>query len=211
MNKRFLNRFLTFSALALLAPLAGQAQSNRLELTPFAAYHWGGTITTEASDLFLHDVDVKDSEAFGVTLDIPISRYFQLELLASRQQSELEVDRGLFDDNSFIADVDVDYFHVGMLWQAGGGQVVPFFVVSGGVTRLDPAVPGADAESRPSLSMGGGVKIFVNEHLGFRFEGRGFYTDLAKDDNRHCDHHCYDDSQNDFSQGVADVGLILRF
>lgn len=190
---------------------AAFAQPARFEITPFAAYHWGGTITTEVSDLFVADVDVEDSEAFGLIVDVPLSYGLQLELLASRQDSQLELDSGLFDGDLTLADVTLDYYHVGLLWQWGAGQATPFVVVSGGVTRLAPDVPGADSETRGSMSIGGGVKIFVNRHLGFRFEGRGFVTELSdEDDDRYCN-RCYDDEDNNFTQGEARAGLILRF
>lgn len=199
----------TLLVLGLLAATA-PAVADGLELTPFVAYRGGGTLDASLSSQFRDDLDVEDGEAYGVTLGIPLGRSFQLELLASRQDSQLEVDRGIFDPERAVADVTVDYYHVGMLWQWPAGDVVPFFVLSGGITSLEPDFLSSDDETRPSLSMGGGVKVFVNDHLGFRFEGRGFFTDLEENDR---DDRCcrYDDDDDDFTQGEARVGVILKF
>lgn len=197
-------------ALGLLA-FATPAFAGGLELTPHVGYRWAGTIDADLSNVLGRDVDIEDSESYGVTFDIPLSSSLQLELMASRQESQLEYDRGLFDEERTLGDITVDYYHAGLLWQWGAGQAVPFFVVSGGVTRLDPEWIGGDVETRPSMSLGGGVKVFVNDNLGFRFEGRGFFTDLDEEDydDDHWDR--YDDEQNDLTQGEFRAGLIVRF
>jgi opacity protein-like surface antigen len=202
-------RKILWTSLCLVA-LATPSFASGIELTPHIGYRWNGTIDADLSDVLRSDVDVEDSESFGVTLGIPLSSGFQLELLASRQESQLEVDGGLFEDPRTLGDITVDYYHAGLLWQWGAGQAVPFFTISGGVTRLDPEWLGADSETRPSLSLGGGVKIFVTDNLGFRFEGRGFFTDLEEDDD---DDRCcrYDDEEDDLTQGEVRTGLIVRF
>lgn len=216
-----MRRFLLPCALVLaLAPGAAEAQSSlyRFELTPTVSYRWGGRIAGADSALFSDtDLDVGSGSAFGVTFDIPLSSRIQLELLASRQSTDLGFDRGLFDTTASVADLDVTYYHVGLLWQWGDERVTPFFVASLGGTRLDPNLPGGQTEDRLSLSAGGGVKVFFSDHVGLRFEGRGFFTDLGNADGRYrCDdryRYRYDNScyGNDLSQGQASAGLILAW
>jgi opacity protein-like surface antigen len=204
---------------ALLVPAAASAQGGyRFELTPQVGYRFGGEIEGGEDALFDTDLEVDEGAAYGVTFDIPLSRDFQLELLFNRQDTELTFDEGLFGGTFDVADLVVDYYHVGMLWQGGNSDVSPFFVASAGVTRLDPDVPGADSEDRFSLSLGGGVKIFFNEHVGLRLEGRGFFTAIddydsgCYDDDWDCDY--YDDYYDDgdtLAQGQANVGLIFAW
>ena len=92
-----------------------------------------------------------------------------------------------------VADFDVTYYHVGGLFAFGTGQIHPFVV-------SPPASPSSTRRSagpRPrrafSGSFGGGVKIFFNDHVGARFEGRGFWTVL--DD--------YDDYDYDYATAAA--------
>ncbi len=203
-------------ALLALLPLAASAQgSGRFELTPTVSYNFGGTLTGTDEDFFEFDLDARESEAFGLTFDIPLAPWAQIELLASRQQTELEFDDGIFYPDQTVADLEVSYYHVGGLFQWGSGQIHPFVVVSLGTTRFDADVPGADAEYRFSGSFGGGVKIFFNEHVGFRLEGRGFWTVVDDDyeDDYWCDYGCYHDYgyESSFNQGQASAGLILAW
>jgi len=213
-----MRRTLLAAALLLAAHSgAARAQQNlyRFELTPTASYNWGGSLDASDSELFAADLEVEDDAAFGVTFDIPLSSNIQLELLASRQSSRLTVGDGLFAGSAELADIDVTYYHAGILWQWGDRRVSPFFTMSAGIATLDPDFAGASPEERFSVSLGGGVKVFVAEHIGFRFEGRGFFTDLGGSDdwNDYYDCHGYDDdcNGNEFAQGQASAGLILAW
>jgi opacity protein-like surface antigen len=203
-------------------PAAAQPQRQpslyRFELTPTVSYRFGGTLRADRDSLFATDLRVDNSAGYGLTFDIPLSSGIQLELLANRQPGRLRVDRGLFGGSAEVADIDVSYYHVGMLWQWGNPRVTPFFTLSAGATSLEPKVPGARGEDRFSLSMGGGVKVFFSENVGLRFDGRGFWTDLGsyggrRDSCRFSDSYYYDGRcyGNDFSQGQASLGLIFAW
>ena len=212
----------------LLAPAAAFAQDanqannaytrGRFELTPTFSYNFGGTISAE--DVYFSDFDLEadDSEAYGVTFGIPLSPWAQIELLASRQQTQLAYDRGLFGGTRGAADFDVSYYHVGGLFQWGNGQIHPFVVASLGIAELNPDLPGAHSESKFSGSIGGGVKIFFTDNIGLRLEGRGFWTllDGNNDDYHYDDCHHYDCGydygySNTFDQGQASAGLIIAW
>jgi hypothetical protein len=208
----------------LLAPAAAIAQDTnlsssaytrgRFELTPTFSYNFGGTLSAEDSDLFDFDLEADDSEAYGVTFGIPLSPWAQIELLASRQQTQLAYDEGLFGGVRGLADFDVTYYHVGGLFQWGNGQIHPFLVASLGVANLNPDVPGARAENKFSGSIGGGVKIFFTDNIGLRLEGRGFWTLLdGNSDDYYWDDGCYCDYgySNTFDQGQASAGLIIAW
>jgi hypothetical protein len=201
---------------ALLVPAVAHAQgAYRFELTPQASYRWGGTISGHDNALYNTDLKVARGAGYGLTFDIPLSRNFQLELLAHNQSTELRFDQGLFGGDASVADLDVAYYHVGMLWQGGNAEINPFVVASAGVTSLNPDVPGASTEERFSMSLGGGVKVFFNEHFGMRFEGRGFFTVIDNysggcyDSHHHgCSDYGYSDT---LSQGQASLGLIFAW
>lgn len=209
-------RVLGLALLVGLLPVAGFAQDGyRYELTPTLSYRFGGSLDGREAELFDADLETDDGAAFGVTFDIPLSRHVQLELLASRQSTDLRFERGLFGVGGSVADVDVTYYHVGVLWQWGDTRVSPFVVASAGVANLDPDLPGASSEDRFSISVGGGVKVFLSENVGLRFEGRGFVSDVdGGGDGRRHDRYCYDYDgcyDDDFSQGQASVGLIFTW
>ena len=225
-----MRRISTFKSIALLvlllAPAAAFAQDanqpnnaytrGRFELTPTFSYNFGGTISAEDSYLADFDLEADDSEAYGVTFGIPLSPWAQIELLASRQQTQLVYDQGLFGGSRGIADFDVTYYHVGGLFQWGNGQIHPFFVASLGIASLNPDISGAGAENKFSGSIGGGVKIFFTDNIGLRLEGRGFWTLLDGNNNDYHYDDCWDCNydygySNTFDQGQASAGLIIAW
>lgn len=195
--------------LLFLSPAVATAQERRIELTPFIGYQFGG-------DLELHDefgrfgVDLDESQSYGLILDIPVSRSLQVELVLNRQPTQLEVDEGLFAPPVVLADADLTYLHGGLLWHWGPGQVRPFVGLTAGVTNIDPDLAGSESETRFSIGLSGGAKIFFSRHVGLRLEARGWFTDIdERDDVHHCCPHHEDSSGLD--QGQVAAGLILAF
>lgn len=197
--------------LALMSALPAVAAD--LELTPFVGYQLGGTFESDDDynddfDLF-DDVDIEESESYGLILDIGVSKNAQIEVFYSRQDSAFEESGFL---GATLGDVEIEYFHVGFLWQWGAGQVKPFVVASGGGTRF--TLPG-DSDTRPSAAIGGGVKVFFNDHVGLRLDGRVYSTFIDEDEEISCGRrrracYRYDDSVN-LIQADVKVGLILAF
>jgi len=193
---------------ALAGAPAAYAAPDGFELTPYVAYRFGGEIE-DRDDFYRGDTtDIDESEAFGVTLDIPLDGGFKLELLVSRQQSEAQFDGGLFEPSFNLGDIDVTYGHVGLLYEWQPGHLRPFIVGSAGATLLDPSFPNADEETKFSIAFGGGVKVFLAEHVGLRLEGRGFWTAVDESNDRYYD---YGDNGDVLFQGEASVGLIIAW
>lgn len=205
MLKHSLPRAFLFVVCLLLPTVVAAQPRGQFELTPTIGYRLEGDFDVEDVEVFDNGLKVKEGEFYGLVFDLPLGRHLQLELLANRQQSELIADAGLFGNDFVLADIDVTYYHVGVLWQFLAGQVRPYVVGSAGLARLDVALPGIDSEDRPSLSLGGGVKVFAGEHVGFRIESRGYY--VALDDN---DDDRWED-ENSLTQGELSVGLILAW
>ncbi len=199
-------------ALCLLSPSPAPAQTQagqgfHLEITPTAGWRTGGEI--EESELFDDDLEIDDSETFGLVVEIPLLHWVQIELLVNRQSSALRSDSGLFVGDRELADVTVDNYQAGMLFQYGAGQVLPFVTMTLGLARIEPDVAGASAESRFGGTFGGGVKVFFNRNFGMRFEGRGYWADFGDDD---CDYYdCYYYYDDGLYQFEGSVGLIIAF
>jgi hypothetical protein len=193
-----------------LVPAIALAQPGRFELTPTAGYRLDGDFNSRSSDAFDSRLKVKVEESafYGLTFDIPLSEYWQLEILANRQRTEFTTDEGLLSPSDRLGDVDLTFVHAGFLLQWGGGQVSPFLTASAGVTHIEPRFNDLDADNRFSASLGGGVKIFFNQNLGLRFEGRGYWTDLDTDFNRD---RRRNDRRDGLYQGEASAGLIFAF
>jgi opacity protein-like surface antigen len=129
--------------------------------------------------------------------------------LASRQDTELIRSSGFFNPETVLLDLEVDYYHVGVLYQWTPGQIHPFVAASVGATVFRPEGSFIDDESRFSFSFGGGVKVMLSDHFGLRFEGRAFST-LVQDDDEFCDDFYCDDEEY-LLQGEVRGGLVFAF
>jgi len=199
-----------FAIAFALVPAVALAQPVRVELTPFGGYRLKGDFDARSNSPFDSRLNVKidDSAVYGATLDIPLNRNWQLEILANRQRSSFIVDPGLFEPATNLGDVDLTMVHAGFLLQWGEGQVNPFLTASAGITHIEPRFHELSSDNRFSASLGGGAKIFLSPNIGLRFELREFWTDLDTGFRDRYDR--YDDRQGLY-QGEGSVGLIIAF
>lgn len=158
--------FHSASASAQLRPMgSGSSSSNRLELTPFAGYQFGGSLSVIEGDL-----NLKDNLNYGLALDIWIPAGMQVELLYNRQDTQLEVKERISGQKSNLFDMSVNYFQIGVLRGVEQGNTMPFGFASLGATLFDPQGSGTGSEWLFSATLGLGVKIYASENIGLRFQ-----------------------------------------
>lgn len=193
------------------------AQVGSVELTPMVGYRWGGTIFKEDNPTLGYDADLKDSATLGLVLDIPVSYHVQIEISADHQSTGLRED-GLFSPTDHSFDMDVNYYHISVLGQWPLRHVTPYVVGGVGVADLRPDQAGLSESRRFSSTLGGGIKVPFSEHVAFRLEARGYWTDTSDEewewDDDDCDDHhgrCRWDRNEDLVQAQVRVGLSFRF
>ncbi len=209
MNRKMLRRVLTLVLVAVALPAVAAAQ--RFEVTPFVGYRIGGGL--QDFDFEQDSFDFQDTESLGVALSIALREGVFLEILYSGQETTLEDESG-FQGDQPLFDLDVDYWHIGGLYEFDTGQAFkPFVVGTLGVTEFDPQPAGISGETRFSIGIGGGAKMMFGENVGFRFEGRGFTTFVNSNTQVFCDpFRCYGYSSGTYMwQFEGRVGLILAF
>lgn len=188
------------------------SSDNRFELTPFIGYTWGGTIYSDVTDLFGQDVEASSSSNYGLNFGIPLgTSNLKLDLLVNRQDTDLTTGRGdIFRPDDRVANFHVTYYQAGLMVPFGESSGArPYFVVSAGVANLDPSINGVSPSNRFSAAAGVGVKVPINNLLGVRLEGRGYFTSLDSTDNN-C-YRCYDNAGHDFYQGQVNLGFVISF
>lgn len=195
----------------LLVPAAALAQTHRFEVTPVGGYRFDSEFNVDDDFLDERNLRVDEGGMFGVIFNVPLNPFMQLEFIANRQNSQFIVDPGLFTPERVLGDVTIDLYHAGILVQWGPGQVVGFFSTGLGFGHIDPDFPGLEAETRFSGNFGGGVKIFLAQNIGLRFEGRGYWVDLDTSFDDHDHHHDDFDSDAGLFQGEASAGLIFSW
>lgn len=198
-----------FAIVLILALATIPALAQQVEFTPFIGYRSGGEFNADSINSF-QDVEIDDSDAYGLLVGIPLTPWSQIELMADFQSSNFQNSDDIFVPDQNLGGVDIAYYHVGFVFQGDHPRVQPFGVISLGATNIDPDLPGLESETKFSSSFGGGVKIFFSKNVGMRFEGRGFYTVLDTEDDFDDCYYCYDYT-DELWQGEIRAGLIVRF
>ena len=186
-----------------LADAAGSTDG--LEFVPFVGYRFGGSFDERSSQRLM---DVDDRGSWGFTLSSYISPTTRYEFLYSHQDTRLSD----WADPQDAFNLDIHYLQLGGTVDFTQERIVPFFSGGIGMTHLSPGHAGYGNETRFSLSVGGGLKWYPTEHLGIRFEMRGYGTLLDSDGSLFCDGGCQLElSGNLFPQFETNLGLIFRF
>ncbi|MEM1177117.1 MAG: outer membrane beta-barrel protein [Acidobacteriota bacterium] len=197
------------AALTFGLDLPAQAETE-WEITPTIGYRFGGEFESDFFDFF-SDFELEDSSSYGVTIERAITSNLRIEFLWSHQETELIEDRFfVFDSGTSLFDIDVDFYHVGLMYQWNPGKIRPFVVGSIGATRFDPIPSDLSTESRLSASVGGGAKFMLTDNFGIRAEGRLFNTFLEDDEDFYCLRDCRSDEDYVY-QAEARLGLIFAF
>jgi hypothetical protein len=198
-------------SILILVLLSPTAHAQTVELTPFGGYRFGGSFDVIDDRGAL---EVKEAAAFGATLGFRVDENGELEASYSRQDSRLRVD-GFFTSRPLF-DLAVETYQLGgnYLFRDEGVRVRPYLGVGLGVTRFVPEPENLESETRFSASLAVGVKIYLGDHFGLRFETRGFFTVLESDSTVFCDSlsGCFvRTSGSELSQGEVRGGLIFAF
>lgn len=149
----------------------GQEQTYDFEITPFGAYRVGGEFSEANGPL---SIEVDESESFGLIINARHSPVTQWEILYSRQETNADT-AGLGVSDPTV-DLNVEYLHAGGTYMWDGDTVRPYLAATLGGTRIDVTTPGYDSDTFFSFSLGLGLKISPNSHLGLRLEARSFAT-----------------------------------
>lgn len=199
--------FAVLALTALLSPPA--AAAGNVEITPFAGYTWGGDVTEVRTGSTL---GLRDASSYGFAIDFRQQEESWAELYLSRQQTGLQTNGGLLSGRKTL-DVDIDYYHIGGTYSEATGKIKPYAVGSLGATYFNPDGEALSSDTKFSLSLGGGVKFYLTEHMGLRLEGRWFGTLVGGGGGIFCyNGACMFTVQGDvLSQFTTNAGLIFAF
>jgi hypothetical protein len=114
--------------------------------------------------------DPKDAQSFGFTFGVFATPNMEIEFLMSRQISALEVTG---NGPKLSGDMNVDNYHGNFVYNLGDSdaKVRPFVfaglgaTVYGDVHGPSSTIPG---DTQFSWAIGGGIKAYMSEHVGFK-------------------------------------------
>lgn len=205
----------TMTRLSLIAVIAllGASQAlaadkpQRVELTPFVGFRVGGKWDDLDSG---QRYEIKESPSYGLTFNWNLDPGRQIEFLYSVQKTDVTPAEA-FNGQSKI-DLDYHYFQGGGVLVWGDDKWKPYLSVTVGIAYVDPKSADLDTETKFAGSIGGGVRYYFSDHVGLRFEGRGYGTFFESDGAIFCSGGCVVNIESTLLlQLEAQVGLIIRF
>jgi len=179
------------------------------EVIPFSGYRISGEFTELNTGVSL---DVDDSNTQGFIINKDYEADSQLEFIYNKQSSVLRA-AGPVSPNA-VFDIDIEYFHIGgIVLKPIDKSSDSFFGAGIGITHFSPDFSGYGSKSEWSLSLTGGIKRRITEHLGFRIGFQFYGTPVNKNTAIFCSNGSCDIrfKSNLYTQYETNIGLILRF
>jgi len=159
------------SLAALLFPAIANSEDLDVEVTPFAAYRFGGSFAVEESSA---SYELDDSEAVGLLLDVQKTGNTQWEVLYSLQNTQARLRDG--SGTSPSVDTDIHVLQLGGTYQGDGEQLRPYLAMTLGGTHIKTVANGSQSDTFFSGSIGVGVNIRPSHRFGLRLEARAYGT-----------------------------------
>jgi hypothetical protein len=189
-----------------MLPALAAAGDHRL--TVYAGYRGGGNFTDAATEESLK-LDYRG--AVSLALDIPLDPERDYQIFVSHQRTDLVTDGTPFAGGSRLG-MEITYLHFGgtyfMDGQVGRG---PYVVGGLGVTLFNPD-QGYSSELYPSLNVGFGYEVPLDDRFSLRAEARGYFTLVNSSGGVFCSGGCFVSIKADaVSQGELMLGLSARF
>lgn len=193
------------AGLALGLAWGGAAQAQKVELSPFVGYQFGGGVT---SPVLARDYTLAPSIHYGGTLDLAVSENWRVEVYYSRQDTELQPAGGGADFGVYL-----ERLEAGLMEQRGTGPTRFFGALTVGVSRFVPKLGDYDTDSHFSGTLALGFKRWFGDHLGLRGEFRGHWIATESGGGAICSNgSClFAFSGTGIWQGDVSAGLILAF
>jgi hypothetical protein len=208
------NRLLTWTRVSLVAVFLllyhnrALAFERHFEVTPLFGFRAGGSFEDSVTGESLR---IDEGLCYGVALDMDYNPDSQLQLLWTRQSTQIKTPSAADLDLDFT----IDYVHFGSTYSwSHDDHFRPYVLLSVGATYFDPKESRYEDELRFSMGLGLGFKYYVTEHIGFVAEGRGFGTFMGGSSTIFCKsgEGCYLTTEQDLLlQFEAHAGIVFRF
>lgn len=168
MKKVIFKSALLFAIILMIDPVSSFAQG-KFELTPFAGYQFGGKLR-----MYEGDLKIKDNANYGIVGDIEVAKDTKIELLWTHMQTTAEFNPYYNYESLRIDpfDINVGYIQIGSVREINMDEIRPFGVFTLGTTYFMPKNTVYDDSWKFSVTLGGGVKIWLTDRVGVRLQGR---------------------------------------
>ena len=161
--------FLLVLVIFLALPFRGLTQDRQFELTPFVGYQLGGTVK-----FYEGKIKIDNDMNYGLAASVNIRYGVRAEFYYSRVATRGKWTPYLGYENSYPPldfDLAINYFQIGSVKEFMQDDIRPFGSLTIGAVWFDPKDIVTD-QWFFSVTLGGGVKIFLTDRVGIRLQGR---------------------------------------
>ena len=188
-------------AILLCAPAARAAD---VELAPFAGIQFPGSVASAGER---RPFSIGIGLDYGATLDIAVAPGWRVELLYSRQSTELS-SRGAGPGFG----LHLERYLAGIQEEKGDDRTRFFGVFLLGATRFAPGLNGYGSDVFFTLGLSLGLKQALSQRFGFRAEARGFFLTVDSGGGVICNGPClFVFRASGLWQGDVSAGVTLSF
>ena len=168
--------------LVLLA-VAAPAWARQIEISPLASYTTAAELDQTA--LNVEDLTISRGFTWGAQGTYFVSTHVGFEVLWAYQSTALSMSTRAGDGSLFSMETNQVHGNVVYQFRDSVASLRPF--VFGGVGTTIFSAPDLDTESKVSWTVGGGLKWFVQEHVGLKGQARYKPTELHDTSSSVCD------------------------
>jgi len=159
------------------------------------------------------DLEIDDGFNFGLITDITLVPGVQLELIAERQSTGMQVD-SVGVQKIPLFDLYLYYLHGGVIWEVNRSyenKLRPLAGISAGATVFDPKGGDRPSEARFSVGILLGLKYFPGDRFGLRAQTRLMSTYMSKGENLFCNDNgeCYTIPETSYMTQIDISGGII--
>jgi hypothetical protein len=151
-------------------PAAKSASSLQIEISPMAGYFFGGSVKFYEGKL-----KINDNASFGVAVGLPLSNGTLLEFSYTGISSTAEWRPSYAYDIKYPArnfGMNVNYFNLGGLRRLPlADNIEGFGAMRAGAVYFNSTANDVDDVWRFEVSLGGGIKVYLSDKIGLRFQG----------------------------------------
>jgi len=163
-----MKKFITLNLLVILFILPQQAFSQKgIELSGYTGWMLGGKV-----NLYNGSLKIEDGQNWGITLSYPVATGMKVELMYNRLVSDLVV-REYATEPYVATTIATQFIHIGAVKELMyEGVVRPYGTGSLGAAIFSDREGFYSDRWRFSFGLGGGLKLFPTERIGFRLQAR---------------------------------------
>jgi hypothetical protein len=212
--------FLGLSLILLLLTTSSTPAQGRFEVTPFVGYETSGSypisvFSTGPETAPVNKLRVNDALSFGTFLGFNLTENAQLEFMWDRNNGSYSARNALTGQYFKAYDSTIDQFQFGGLYMLRNSEhrLRPYIAGGMGFTH-DSNSNGTPNRTEFAYNLGGGVKYYINRHVGLRGDARYMPTYGSSSNATYCDPFfgCYSAKVHNYlNRGNFVGGIIFKF